>query len=172
VGKKWKTLAIGFIPLTLIAVWLGRPHFSGNRPGGTEERPTTLEGHRLYVQALLFAPDGRVLTSVAYYSVGTETGVEVAVWDVETGKPTAKRTVPLSGVRCLTFTPGGGTLAATEEGGVWQWGADSPHERQPLYEHPSPVCALAVSGDGGLIATADYANDVALWDVAEGRRRA
>jgi WD40 repeat protein len=170
-GKKWKTPAIVLIPLSLIAVWLIRSHYRRDPPVSPGGPATVLEGHRFPVQAVTFAPNGRAVTSIAYYPRATETEAEVADWGVEAGAPRAKRTVPLRGVRCLVFIPGG-MLVATEEGSVWQLGADSPYERRRLCEHRAPVCALAVSRDGRLIATADLATDVALWDAAEGRLRA
>jgi WD40 repeat protein len=168
-GNKWKTLAIGFIPLALVAVWLGHPLFGGKRPGGTDGPARTLEGHGSPVQALAFAPDGRTLTSVAYRPHVPGPGVEVAVWDVGAGTPRAKHTAPLGCTRCLALAPGGRALAAAQERSVWLWDMDSPHERRLLAEYRSAVCALAFSDDGSRLAAADLDKEGTFYDVATGR---
>jgi hypothetical protein len=110
-SRTWKTLAMGSLLVALIAVWLARPRWPGDRPGETNEPATTLSGHRFPVQALAFAPDGTTLTSAAYRPVASE--AEVTDWDVRTGNPTAQRTAPLRAVLCLALD--GRTLAAAGE---------------------------------------------------------
>jgi WD40 repeat protein len=170
-GKRWNLPAVGCIALTTLIALLLRPGCTGRRPGEAEEQQgKVLEAHRWPVQALAFAPGGAAVTSAAYFPLATETEVEVAVWDAATGTRTAMHAVPLRALRCGALAPGGRTLAAGgEDGGVWLWDAEAPREPRLLTERRSPVCALAFSGDGRLLAIADQANDVTVWDVAGGR---
>jgi WD40 repeat protein len=162
---------MGLFALTLVTVWYARPRGTG--PGADEDRTVVLEGHRLPVQALAFAPDGATLTSAAFYFEASLTGVEVTDWDAATGQPAAQRTAPLKALRSLAFAPGGRPLAAAvDRQGVWLWDTVGSREPRRLGEHGSPVCSLALSGDGSQLATADLGGVVMLWDVAGGRRQA
>jgi WD40 repeat protein len=163
-----KTLLTGLFALALVTVWYGCPRSTGLRT--VEDRARVLEGHQLPVQALAFAPDGATLTTAAFVFAATEAGVEVTDWDVATGQPTTRRAAPLKALRGLAFAPGGRLLAAAaEKQTLWIWDTVWPHQRRRLGEHQSLVCALAFSGDGSQLATADFDGVVTLWDVASGR---
>src|SRR5262245_51636415 len=150
----WKSVPIASILVALLTVWFGYVHFLRDRPGESQAQSTTLTGHRFPVQSLEFRPDGATLTTAAFYVATAE--VEVTEWDVRTAKPTAQHSAPRSARRCLSFAHGGRTLAAGEqECGVWLWNVASPHQRR-LYEHHSPIGAVACSRDGSQLAAADF----------------
>jgi WD40 repeat protein len=134
-----------------------------------EARPTILEGYRFPVQALAFSPDGGHLTTAAYFTADEGSEVEVAVWDAGTGQRTAKHTIPPRDLFWLCFAPGGQRFAAIgKDRGVWL--GDTASVRR-LRDSPAPVLALAFSAEAGLLATADAANVVTLWNVAGGPSR-
>ena len=169
-GKRWKLAEIGYIALTTLTVLLIRPGCTSRRGDpANAERVTILTGHRMPVQALAFGPDGTALTSAATYLGAPLCALEVAVWDVTTGTRRAQRTEQLGGQYGLAFAPGGQRLGVAQGGSLWLGNtADAPDQGQ-LYEQHVPVCALAFSDDGGQLALADFANDVALVDATNGR---
>jgi WD40 repeat protein len=163
--KKRTLLALSASGLVVLTTLFGCPRGTGPRTG--EDRPTVLEGHRFPVQALAFDSDGAALTTIAFYS-GSK--VEAAVWDAGTGKRTPRYTTPPCDLLGLCFFPGGQRFAAVGKDQRSLWLGDTTSARR-LGENPEPVLALAHSAEAGLLATADAANVVTLWDVAGGRPR-
>jgi WD40 repeat protein len=168
-SKKRKLLAVSLLPVALAAALLGCPR--GRKSGAGDNPITALDGHRLPIQALAFTPDGATLTSAAFYKEGRTAGVEVAVWDVESGHPVAKRIEYPGGVLSLAFAPGGQRLAAVQERALLLCDVAPWHERrQEGLRSFAP--ALAFTEDGAQLATTDFDSDVTLWDVESGRARA
>jgi WD40 repeat protein len=166
-SKKRKLLALSLIPVAFAAALLGCPR--GREPGAGDNSSTVLEGHRLPVQALVFAPDGTTLTSAAFYTQGRTTGVEMAVWDVKAGRPVAKRVEFPDGVLSLVFTSGGRRLAAVQDRDLLLW--DVAPWREQRLEGPLPLAsALAIADDGAQLAVANN-DDLTLWDVTGNRPR-
>jgi WD40 repeat protein len=165
-----KLLILGLIPLTVLAIGIGCSHFLGKWFRGSETSVTTLLGHRAPVQALVFAGDGTTLTSTAFFVGAPAEKIEVIDWDLRAGKPMAQTAAPLSAFHCLALAPGGRMVAAPQgDGSLWLWDRNETSPRQ-LGVLRAPACALAFSGDGSLLATADQANTLAVWDVANGVR--
>src|SRR5262249_54243316 len=145
---------------------------NGTHPVPDDNRSTVLKGHRFPVQALTFAHDGTTLTSAAYYVSYPAKTIEVTDWDVRTGKPAVQDVAPLHACSCLALAPHGRMLTAPrEDGSLWLWERNSAQARR-LGEQRAPVYDLAFSGDGRLLACADAANDVVVWEVTGGRQRA
>jgi WD40 repeat protein len=150
--------------MTVLFSCLGDPG-----PRGGEERLTVLEGHPFPVQALAFGLDGATLSSVAFYTEGRTTGVEMAVWDVKAGRLVAKRIEFPGGVLTLVFTPGGQRLAAVQKRDLLLW--DLTPWREQRLEGPLPLAsALAISDDGAQLAAANN-DDLTLWEVTGSRPR-
>jgi WD40 repeat protein len=169
--KKSQILAIACVALPLLSALVVRSGCLGRRAGPAGPAPlTTLVGHRLPVQALAFGPDGITLTSVGFFQNAAETGVEVAVWDVATGAPTAQRKEDLSSIPFLTLAlaPDGRRLAAMRDESVWVWDAATSDQKRRLCEHLAPVLALAFSADGRRLALADHTTNATLLDVSNG----
>jgi WD40 repeat protein len=168
--KRRKLLATGLLTLTLAAVLVSRPHCPGNRPGTEEGKGRILAGHTFPVRALAFGPDGASLASAAFYTEGPTSGVEVAVWDAETGHRVATHLGRSGGVLSLVFAPGGQRLVAIQGRELVLWEVAPWHERR--LEGPRPLAsALAFSDDGARLAAADF-EDVTLWDLTGSRPRA
>jgi WD40 repeat protein len=169
--RKWKSVAVGFLPLALLAVLLSRTDCSGKKPGAADGPARTLTGHRSPVQALAFGPDGNTLTSVAYRLGPVEHAVELLAWDVPTGRLRTTHTAFQSRLGALALSAGGGTVATTGAGGtVRLWDTVALAPRVPLGEGLAEVCALAFSADGTVLAAADHEKRVTLWERF-GRRR-
>jgi WD40 repeat protein len=141
---------------------------------------------RATVEALAISPDGRRL-AFADWALGKK-GTDpvtytVTVWDVDRGRP-LKRLVGLpTFVRSLAFLDREGKRLAYGKDDhtivVWEW---EKGNKEPLRGHTLPVCALAVSPDGGRLASAggvggpaglmgrDKPGEVLLWDLSDLRR--
>jgi WD40 repeat protein len=171
-GKQWKLPAIGCIALTTLTILLLRPGCTGRRPAEAEEqRSTVLGGHRAPVEALAFAPDGTTLVSAACFLNAPELALEVAVWDVTTGRRLTQRTEQVPSLRGLAFAPGGRGMAAAHDGTLWLWDPAQAYDQGRRFERPADVCAAAFSDDGGQLALADLANDVTVLEPKTGRLR-
>jgi WD40 repeat protein len=172
--NKRNLLVAGLLAVIPSAVLFTYRNAPWNRPGpgGDDDRCKVLAGHTLPVQTLLFHPDGATLTTAAHHFAAT-VQVEVTDWDVATGQPIARGAAPFKAFRRLAFAPGGRMLAAAgEDGGIWWWDRAGTAAPRRLEGYGSLVCDLAVSGDGGRLATADLEEVVTVWDVGRGRPRA
>jgi WD40 repeat protein len=166
--KKWVLLAFCSLTPALLIVLFGRPR--GAHLGAGEDRPSILEGHRSPILALAFDPDGATLTSAAGFQTNPREGVELIVWDLETGCPRVSHTGFQGDLSALVLSPDGTALAtAAGDGSVRLWDSASLRERARLGDHRAAVCALAFSPDGGSLASADRANELMLWN-ATGKR--
>jgi WD40 repeat protein len=127
---------------------------------------TVLSGHQAAVRAIAFSRDGRCLAS------GAADG-EVRVWRPRDGQELAVYRFR-SPVNALDFYPGEGRGAepALLFGGgageleILDLGQVKP--RLSVRAHGEAVTAVAVSRDGGLLATGSIDRTVKLWDAATG----
>jgi WD40 repeat protein len=135
-----------------------------------------LSGHLTQVVSLAFSSDGKSLVSVGLTLEGVSTGEPgegetrfTRVWDVATGKE--KRTV-LEGLRSVTFSPDGRTLASRKKGGggeIMLWEAATGGRRAELTGHSKGVWGIAYSPDGRTLASAGGDGTVRLWDLPSGK---
>lgn len=165
--KKWKPVALGFLPLAVLAVLLSRTDCSGKKPWVAEGPALTLKGHTLPVHAVAFEPDGTNLTSAAYL-FEDQRGWEVVVWDTRTGNPVAGRTAQPGGVRCLALAPGGRELAAGQDRSVWLCEPAEGRGRR-LGDCRDPIAAFAFAPSGDRVAAVGSGGEVTLWDAAGAR---
>ncbi len=119
------------------------------------------------VCSVAFSPDGKTLAG------GTESGKEescVVLWDVETGRETA-RWPPFEGTYAqVAYAADGKTIVS----GSWRralrlWDVETGEQRAKL---EGPGCVgryFSLSADGKTLASAE--ERASLWDVATGQRR-
>jgi WD40 repeat protein len=143
----------------------GRDHLIWIWDARSGELAGHLEGHRDWVGALAYGPDGRSLASA------DQTG-RVLLWDLETQgvAPRELGRCP-DGVYALAFHPGGDLVAAAGEDRVI-WLLDrrgSPPA--PLEGHASSVVDLSFSPDGRLLASAGSDRAVIVWDLGSRKMR-
>jgi WD40 repeat protein len=169
--KRRKLLVAGLLSVPLGAVLISCLSSPRNRPEPEANGGKTLAGHTLPVLAVAFSADGTALTSAAYV-LQEPRRVEVMTWEVATGLPVEHRLGHPDAVHCLALAPAGGALAASDpDGTLWLWEAAAVTGRR-LSKPRSHVQAMAFSGDGRQLATADFASVLTLWDVASRRLRA
>jgi WD40 repeat protein/tRNA A-37 threonylcarbamoyl transferase component Bud32 len=115
--------------------------------GSGQEMGVAGPSEPLGASALAFTPDGRTLVSAG-------AGGSVWVWDVAARRQKARWFI---------------NDRARLYWGLWRWNRNSRWGMDPRFN--DSVQALALAPDGRTLATASNHGDVALWDLANGRRR-
>jgi WD40 repeat protein len=127
-----------------------------------------LNGHRNYVEAIAFSPDGKFLVT------GSDELKEFAqkelklpmdqvfIWDVETGKSVAR--LPTGGT-AAAFSADGKTLSvATESGTIQLWDVETWKPKGEFRGHRDRVTALT-SGPGAKLFSGSVDTTVMQWDI-------
>jgi len=136
----------------------------------TRPRPQLLR--RLHgldaVQAVAFAPDGRLAAAVDHQRRSARAPGRLAVWRTDTGMATASP-LDLSGEgRSVAFSPDGEKIAiGLDNGQVLVVDAASRRPERTLPASGAPNVALAFAPDGTLLSGA-WAGTVQRWDPASG----
>lgn len=189
-GPLWRghLLWSGLFPLCLIAAlcfW---------RSGATlRDAPSTLlKGHREWVHALAFSPDGKTLVSGGGQDYRSG---EVKLWDVPTGLEWATLRGHTASVEAVAFAPNGRMLATASfdrlvklwdvappgdprraidsitgyDGAARLWDTGTAKERLTLRGHTGPILCVTFSPCGNYVATAGYDGEVRLWATYDGR---
>jgi cytochrome c len=121
--------------------------------GGT---PLVLEGHKQNVNGVAFTLDGRAVVTAGY-------DLALRIWPLAGGAPTVvAMPTPLNSV---VVAPDGGIITAGATGKVYFLSA-SGERKGEVDAAAVPIIALAVSGDGKVIAASSVKGAVAIIDAA------
>jgi WD40 repeat protein len=138
---------------------------------GSVHYPKILKGHRSWVMAVAFSPDGELVAS------GSEDG-SLKLWNPTKGRccqtlkghyiPGPKPASFIStGIQAVAFSPGGKLVAsAARDRAIELWDLAACEDRGRLLGHTDMVCAIAFSPDGKLIASGSVDRTARLWDLA------
>ena len=120
----------------------------------------TYRGHRDFVSAVGFSPDGKYLAS------GSHDG-EVRVWLTSTRRLYRVLTHSAGEIRSLSFSPTGDLLAAaSNDGRIRIWNYRRGRLLRSLGEGTAGFRSVAFAPDGRWIAAASDAGAVRLWNTA------
>jgi WD40 repeat protein len=93
------------------------------------------------------------------------------IWDVATGKETARLQGQISPLTAAAFSPDGLMVAtASEDGAVALWDSRNGSPNGKLRGHEGPVRSVSFSPDGARLATVGDDSTVRVWNLADGKQ--
>jgi WD40 repeat protein len=114
---------------------------------------------------LAVSPDGRRLAT-------SYDGITVTLWEVESGRETARWTAGAAASTYLVFSPDGRFLVhAGADHAIRVWDVDANQEVQALRGHAGRVLGLAFHPKGQLLASAAGDRTVRVWELESGAER-
>lgn len=121
--------------------------------------PVLMAGHRNDVWALAFTTDNKYIISAGADST-------IYKWDIGTQTPTVI-TRTNSHIKSIAVSPDDSyIIGGTENGKLIKWSMDGESPEEVIDEDPqNPIYAVAVSHDGGIIASGDLSGAVHLYDA-------
>jgi WD40 repeat protein len=148
-----------------------------------ERRAVLGQNRNRGVGSVVFSPDGKTLatTESGRPAGANEINSGVAIWDL--ASQTVRAELPNELLGSLAFSPEGKVLARTVyatqdqrplQSEVRRWDVSARRELPALSNSKSsnPINSFAYSPDGQVIAGADYAGNVWLWDASTAKVRA
>ena len=114
--------------------------------------PRTLEGHTQSVNGVAFTSDGRTLVSAGYDAT-------IRIWPLGPGAPII-RTLPTT-LNSVAIAPDGEIATAGADGKVYFLSLTG-ERRGEVEVGPTPIIAVAISGDGALVAAAGIRGSVGI----------
>jgi WD40 repeat protein len=123
--------------------------------------------HAHQVSKVAISPDGStVATATCEAVVNTECAEGgVWLWDLPTGRLLKKLTGFPDIVENVRFSTDGSTLIAASRGGTLRFYSTSDYQTLFEFAAPDRISALALSPDGGLLATGNFNGEVHLWKI-------
>ena len=119
--------------------------------------PRVLEGHQQNVNGVAFTPDGRAVVTASY-------DLTVRIWPLAGGGGPTTVTLP-SPLNSVAVAPNGQIVAAGATGKVFFLSAAGELQAE-VEASPVPIIALAVSGDGKLVAASSVRGAVAIIETS------
>ncbi len=123
----------------------------------TLDRIRTYKGHKDFISALAFSPDGKSLASASLDG-------NIRLWSTSSARLQRRLYGHRGRVGALSFAPDGKTLASSgSDGQLRIWDVARGRTLRTITGHTGAVNAAAFSPDGGRIASAGEDGVVRLW---------
>jgi|GEM_PF-1844323 len=127
----------------------------------------TLRGHDAQVGCLKYSDDGRTIISSSGILGDTRNG-EAIIWDAITGQPRHVLKGHVGPVLDIAVSADYSTIVTASAGNVKIWN-DQGQEQITLENQPVGAFAVALSGDGKLLASGGFLSTISLWNVETGK---
>jgi WD40 repeat protein/nucleoside phosphorylase len=125
---------------------------------------TPMVSSNSFCSCVAISLDGRLLASGH--------GLEIRLWELETGNVLRILRSHEGTVWSVAFSPNGATLASgSDDATVRLWDVATGAERRVLKGHSQSVLSVAFSPSGDMLASGSLDATVRLWDVATGTER-
>ena len=123
--------------------------------------------HAHQVSKAAISPDGSVLATATCQAVLNADCSEggVWLWDLPTGKLKSRLAAFPDVVENVAFSADGSTLLAASRDGTLRFYNTADYQSVVEFSAPGGISAMALSPDGGLLATGDSHGQVNLWRV-------
>ncbi|KAI0029434.1 WD40-repeat-containing domain protein [Vararia minispora EC-137] len=121
-----------------------------------------LRGHTKSISSVAVSPDGVLIASASH-------DFTIRFWDAETGASAGESLSGESACTWLSFSADGGRLAAGyQDGGVRIWDVRArTMVGVPLHPHTRGICSVALSPDGGRVASSAWDQTVRITALDE-----
>jgi WD40 repeat protein len=130
--------------------------FNLNTPNST---PTILQGHKGWVEALIFTPDNKGLFSAS-------TDKSVIYWDLITGAKTEFLSMENTKVKCMVVAPAGHFMyGGTDDGQLIRWNLDTKEATVIFKSDNNSIYAVSINSNGSRIAFVDKNGALRLVDT-------
>jgi len=121
--------------------------------------PVILQGHKGWVEALVFTPDNKGLFSAS-------TDKSIIYWDLITGAKTVFITMETTKVRCLAVAPAGHFMfGGTDDGQIIRWNLDTKEATVVFKSDNNAIYAVSINSSGSRIAFVDRNGALRLVDT-------
>jgi WD40 repeat protein len=119
----------------------------------------TLSGHELFINSVVFSPDGKTFASASDDQT-------IKLWDVASGEVLNTFSGHEAFVNSVVFSPDGNIIAsASGDQTIKLWDVASGDILATLSGHEGWVSSVVFSPDGNVIASASDDQMIKLWDV-------
>ncbi len=121
--------------------------------------PSILQGHKGWVEALVFSPDSKGLFSAS-------TDKSIIYWDLISGSNTIFATMENTKVRCLAVATGGHFMyGGTDDGQLIRWNLDTKESTVVFKSDNNSIYAVSINSIGSRIAFVDKNGTLRLVDA-------
>jgi|GEM_PF-3556731 len=125
---------------------------------GGVRRPTTFQGHKGPVKAVLFSPDGKYLASGG-------AGKRLNIFDTETGKPVHELKHP-RGIKELCFSSDSKHLAvASRSHDIFIWDVEKGQILDTLSGHQGEIESVVYDSQGRFLVSASKDQTIRIWNA-------